>query len=622
MTSTDIDEHGNGVGAMATDQGRSSGLGLDVGSSTSTAVAVDGPGHVGDAVTVVRSTALSVTPDREPALAAPGVVDTTALTGFAGRVGDPVALVTEDGRSYTGDELYATTLDCLVREARTAGAEDDAAIVVTYPTSWPEYTVDRLRNAAARHGLTDVTFVPDALAATAWMQQSPDAVADGVVLVADLGASALTVSVVRTGADSAILGRGARSEDVSGAHIDQVVLAYVLDNVDSSSLDPFDPATVEALTTLRAHCATAKEALSSDTETVVPVHLPGIDTDVRLVRSEIEELLRETFDDVTRVLGEALRTAGVDGDAVDRVLLVGGGASIPMLTETVSSALRKPVTVGEQPAATAATGAALLAADIASAGAELNRPGAAALAGVGSTLDDDETDLLPPVTERPASARTSTPAPVSRSAHAKEAPSRGKRTAVIGGVAAAVILLAAGGLSVGTGLVGGSSENTGPSTSSAVAPAAADGSVSATPTTAVAGVDPVTGQPRTTGSAGAPTSGAAAPGAATPGATSPGTTGSAAVPGATAPNAAVPNVQGPQFTAPSVPSAQVPQAPALPAPSLPSNPLPGSGIVGGVTDGLGNVVGGAVGGLGNATGGVVNGLGNTVGGLTSGLTGK
>ncbi|MBY6603083.1 MULTISPECIES: Hsp70 family protein [unclassified Rhodococcus (in: high G+C Gram-positive bacteria)] len=607
---------------MATDQGRSSGLGLDVGSSTSTAVAVDGPGHVGDAVTVVRSTALSVTPDREPALAAPGVVDTTALTGFAGRVGDPVALVTEDGRSYTGDELYATTLDCLVREARTAGAEDDAAIVVTYPTSWPEYTVDRLRNAAARHGLTDVTFVPDALAATAWMQQSPDAVADGVVLVADLGASALTVSVVRTGADSAILGRGARSEDVSGAHIDQVVLAYVLDNVDSSSLDPFDPATVEALTTLRAHCATAKEALSSDTETVVPVHLPGIDTDVRLVRSEIEELLRETFDDVTRVLGEALRTAGVDGDAVDRVLLVGGGASIPMLTETVSSALRKPVTVGEQPAATAATGAALLAADIASAGAELNRPGAAALAGVGSTLDDDETDLLPPVTERPASARTSTPAPVSRSAHAKEAPSRGKRTAVIGGVAAAVILLAAGGLSVGTGLVGGSSENTGPSTSSAVAPAAADGSVSATPTTAVAGVDPVTGQPRTTGSAGAPTSGAAAPGAATPGATSPGTTGSAAVPGATAPNAAVPNVQGPQFTAPSVPSAQVPQAPALPAPSLPSNPLPGSGIVGGVTDGLGNVVGGAVGGLGNATGGVVNGLGNTVGGLTSGLTGK
>ncbi|MBY6705147.1 MULTISPECIES: Hsp70 family protein [unclassified Rhodococcus (in: high G+C Gram-positive bacteria)] len=621
MTSTNIDEHGNGVGAMATDQGRSSGLGLDVGSSTSTAVAVDGPGHLGDAVTVVRSTALSVTPDREPALAAPGTVDTTALTGFAGRVGDPVALVTEDGRSYTGDELYATTLDCLVREARTAGADDDAAIVVTYPTSWPEYTVDRLRNAAARHGLTDVTFVPDALAATAWMQQSPDAVADGVVLVADLGASALTVSVVRTGADSAILGRGARSEDVSGAHIDQVVLAHVLDNVDSSSLDPFDPATVEALTTLRTHCATAKEALSSDTETVVPVHLPGIDTDVRLVRSEIEELLRETFDDVTRVLGEALRTAGVDGDAVDRVLLVGGGASIPMLTETVSSALRKPVTVGEQPAATAATGAALLAADIASAGAELNRPGAAALAAVaaGSTVDDDETDLLPPVTERPASARTSTPAPVSRSAHAKDAPSRGKRTAVIGGVAAAVILLAAGGLSVGTGLVGGSSENTGPSTSSAVAPAAADGSVSATPTTAAAGVDPVTGQPRTTGAAGAPTSGAAAaPGAAAPGATAPGSTGSAAVPGATAPNAAVPNAPAPQFTAPNLPTAQVPQAPALPAPSFPSNPLPGSGVVGGLTDGVGTVLGG----VGEVAGGAASGLGNTVGSLTNPILGR
>lgn len=600
------------------------GLGIEVGSSSSTAVAVDGPGRLDDAITVVRSTALSVAPDRAPALAAPGTVDSSLLTGYAGRVGDPVALVTDDGRSYTGDELYATTLECLVDEARAAGAAENSAIVVTYPTAWPEYTVDRLRNAAARHGLTDVTFVPDALAATAWMQQTSDAVDDGIVLVADLGGSALTVSVVRTGAESAILGRGARTEDVSGAHIDQIVLAHVLDNIDFSSMDPFDPATVDALTALRAQCAIAKEALSSDTETVVPVHLPGIDTDVRLVRSEIEELLRETFDDVTRVVGDALRTAGVDPESVDRVLLVGGGAAIPMLTETVSSALRKPVTVGANPSATSASGAALLAAEVASTSAELDRVGAgAAVVGAAALDDDDDTELIPPVTERPASARTSTPAPVSRtSSHAKAGPSRGKRMAVIGGVAAAIALLAAGGLAAGTGLVGGSSEDTTPAGTSAVQPAASDGSVAPT-TTAVAGVDPVTGRPLTTGAAGASTTGAAAvpgaPGAASPTAGAP-APGAATVPGA-APNAnvpSVPNAQVPSVQAPSVPAYTPPAytPPAYTPPPLPANPLPG--VVGGVTDGLGNVVGG----LGNTAGGVVGGVGNGLGGALGGLTGQ
>ncbi|MGB7364407.1 MAG: Hsp70 family protein, partial [Rhodococcus sp. (in: high G+C Gram-positive bacteria)] len=486
------------------------GLGIDVGGSSSTAVLIDGPGRLEDATTIVRATALSVADDRESALAAPGTVDGALLTGYAGRVSDPVALVTDDGRSYTGDELYATTLECLVREARAAGAAEDTAIVVTYPTMWADYTVDRLRNAAARHGLTDLTFVPDALAATAWLQQSADAAGDGIVVVVDLGASALNVSVVRTGAESAVLGRGAGSEDVSGTQIDQILLAHVLDTVDTDSLDPFEPATVEALTALRARCASAKEALSADTETVVPVSLPGIDTDVRLVRSEVEELLRETFEDVDRVVGDAIRAAGVEADDVDRVLLVGGGSSIPMLTETLSSSLRKPVTVGESPATTSAIGAALLAADVASASSELDRAGAVAVASgvAGHDTDADDTDLLPLVSERPAAARTGTPAPASsspRSAHRKSGSSR-KRLAVIGGVAVAVVLLAAGGLSVGTGLVGGSSDESNPAGTSAVETAAVDGSVSATPS-------------------------------ATSGSTAPGATTSAAVPGA--PGAAV-----------------------------------------------------------------------------------
>ncbi len=68
----------------------------------------------------------------------------------------------------------------------------------------------------------------------------------------------------------------------------------MVESVDAAdSMDPFDPETVASLEQLRERCARAKEALSSETDTVVSVDLPGVHSDIRLVRDEVEDLLRE-----------------------------------------------------------------------------------------------------------------------------------------------------------------------------------------------------------------------------------------------------------------------------------------------------------------------------------------
>lgn len=594
------------------------GLGLGIGSTTSIAVSTASSGSTKDARTLVVPTVLRLEPGREPVLAN-GFGGGSVLTGFTGRVGDPVSLVADDGSTHTGDELCAAMLARLAERAKDEGAPDDSAVVVTHPTGWQPYTVDRLRDATSGHGLTDVTFVPEAIAAVAWLQRGDDAVhGDGTVVVYDLGGSVLDVAVVRTGTESRIVGRGARSEDISGAHFDHLVLAHVLESV-PQELDPFDPATVEALAVLRTECARAKEALSSDTETVVPVRLPGVETDVRLVRSEVEELFRDTVESSLDVVDEALRSAGLTVDDVTRVLLTGGGAAIPLVTEAVSAALRVPLTASADPASTSAVGAAVLAAEIAEASGELDRVGAAPVPVADEPVTAPTRVVSAAAAELPTRTATS---------HAKK--SSGKRVAVIAGAAIAIAVLAAGGLSASTGLIGG----TDPETSSVVVEdAASEDAIDTDPTAGEDGT-PVSADTAGTGDAagdarpgtadsapaGTPGSGSAANDAAVPGGAAPapaagGSSGAGSNPATapTAPGVQAPAVQAPSPTrAPAAPApvptrapAPVPQLPApqLPAPQFPSNPLPG--VVGGVTDGLGNTVGRVGEGAGNVVGGVL-----------------
>ncbi|GAA1460046.1 Hsp70 family protein [Williamsia maris] len=439
-----------------------SGLGLKIGSSASVAVSTTRSGTY-DAL--VRQTALELAPGRAPVLAAAGAVSAGSpdLAGFTQRVGDPVALVADDGRQFSGEELYATALACLARES----GSDASSVVVACPNGWQAYTVDALRAAAATQGLSDVTFVPEAIAAVAAAEATrPDGLASGgvprsggshaavtdtdtdLVVVYDLGGSALDIAVVRTGEASQIIGRPVRSEDISGDAFDQLILTHVLESVSAlDDLDPFAPDTVESLATLRRRCTAAKEALSSDTDTTVSVELPDLRTETRLVRSEVEDLLHEPIATSLTLLRETVAGTGHSLSDVTAIILTGGGSAVPLITEMMSSMLRVPVIVDADPVTTSAFGAAILAGEIDSAAAALDAMPANAAAAVADLAAARKADLVP------AQTRAVEPAP--RTTVVEKIPmGRNKRLAIIGGVAVAIALLTAGGLSVGTALSG------------------------------------------------------------------------------------------------------------------------------------------------------------------------
>jgi hypothetical protein len=112
---------------------------------------------------------------------------------------------------------------------------------------------------------------------------------------------------------------------------------------------------------VRSECIEAKEALSFDSEVSIPVLLPGVQTQVRLVRAEFEGMIGGSLRATIDALKSAIQTAGMDVDDLAAILLTGGSSRIPLVAELLSDELNRPIAIDADPKASVSLGAALTA---------------------------------------------------------------------------------------------------------------------------------------------------------------------------------------------------------------------------------------------------------------------
>ncbi|MFC9437833.1 Hsp70 family protein [Nocardia sp. NPDC057030] len=455
-------------------------LGITVGSSNSVAVAAAGNG--GDDV-VTQPSVLRLAADAPPALGASARAggrhsSDVLLEGFLARVGDPVDMLAEDGSAHSAADLVSAAIGCLIDEIGTRAGEPGST-VACHPAWWPRHTVDIQRAALDRAGLREVTLVPEPTAAVRWLESAHGPLGDGAVIVYDLGATGLTVSVVRTGDHAGVLGTPLRTTDIAGAEFDLLTMRYVLANaVLANDFDPFDPVVEQKLAALREQCRTAKEELSINTATVVPVRLNPADThsgNVRLVRGELEDLLRGPLLTSIELIRDAVHRAGLDIGDIGRVLLTGGGGAIPLVAELISTEFGLPVVAAPDPAETSARGAAVLAADLASVRTPIAPPAS----------------LEPATKELPSVAISALP---SGDPARKPRFSGRQRAAIVAGAAVVIGLLATGTVAIGTGAQPGpnpaSTEHSSPARAAEIA--ATTGEQTGDPNLPAAATDPAT----------------------------------------------------------------------------------------------------------------------------------
>jgi hypothetical protein len=344
----------------------SESLGLSIGVANLVAARVGGP-------PVTRSSVLTLfdsrpaevgLPEENPTLTQPGLV----LRGFVERVGDPAPLVAPDGTKYLGGALTVEALDAM---ARTVGY--GAPVSIAVPAYWSEGQFAALRDAVfSQPGLTPdgvpPTLISDATAALAALYAKPGFPTDGVVALCDFGASGTSVTLTDAASNFQPIGATLRYPEFSGDAIDQLIVNHMRASApDTTTGDIASTMQLGALTRLLGECRHAKEQLSAATVTVIAAGAGG---DVRLSRTEFDQLISEPLDRFVTNVEEVLQRNGIPRANLGAVATVGGGASIPLITTRLSERLQVPILTTGQPTFSAAIGAAVLGQQGSSAGAQ------------------------------------------------------------------------------------------------------------------------------------------------------------------------------------------------------------------------------------------------------------
>jgi hypothetical protein len=312
-------------------------------------------------LSVGATTLAAVTPDRS--VARPSVttlVGDVTIGGFVDRVGDPVGIVAPDGSVHSAELLLA---DALCRLADSVSSDAQCGRAVTYPAHWRRPAVEALRRALQTQPMwagKDPVLVPDAVAALTALQAGPGLPTRGVVALCDFGGSGTNITFVDADHDYQQIGKTVRAVEFSGELIDQVLLTHVVAELGgAATVDMAGTSAIGSLNLLRAECRAAKERLSASSVTSVVAELPGQHSNIRITRTELDELVAAPLAEFLDVVDDALHRAGIHRADLTAVATFGGGASMPAITTALSDCFRVPVVTAPRPTFTAAVGVAL-----------------------------------------------------------------------------------------------------------------------------------------------------------------------------------------------------------------------------------------------------------------------
>jgi actin-like ATPase involved in cell morphogenesis len=365
---------------------------------------------------VIRRSVLTLFGHAAPEVGVPSAhTDGIVLSGFVERAGDPVPLVAADGSPHHADQLLVDALQAMVY---ASGGQPSPDTAIAVPSHWGTSTLWALRNAMranptlAPNG-TPVRLISDAVASLTALNANPGLSPHGVVALLDFGGGGTSITLADAASAFEPIEDTTRYVEFSGDQIDQALLNHVLEGItNAGGIDPAATAAVGSLTRLREECRDAKERLSAETVTELIAELPGYRSGIRVTRAELENLIAQPLSGVLTALGNALERNRISWSNVSAVVTIGGGASIPLITQQLSEHSQAPVVTTPQPALDAAVGAALFAAFGADADAKTgvapvlpvdvpeagHAPGSATFRALAWSQDDDTADDVVPYT--------------------------------------------------------------------------------------------------------------------------------------------------------------------------------------------------------------------------------
>ena len=216
-----------------------------------------------------------------------------AAREFKRRLGDQTPIIL-GGTPHSVESLLARVYQAIVAIVTEQRGASPEAVVVTHPAYYGSYKLDLLFEAVRMAGVANAEFIPEPVAAAAHYSGQEGFSPGQLVGVYDFGGGTFDAAVLRKTDDSfEVVGSPEGLAHLGGIDFDEAVFAYVRRELAGTleSVDESDPAVLAGLLRLRRECTAAKEALTADTETIIPVLLPAAQTTVPLTREAFEGMI-------------------------------------------------------------------------------------------------------------------------------------------------------------------------------------------------------------------------------------------------------------------------------------------------------------------------------------------
>ncbi|HEY1595269.1 MAG TPA: molecular chaperone DnaK [Thermoleophilaceae bacterium] len=282
------------------------------------------------------------------------------FTVVSGPNGD--ARVSAGGKEYSPPEISAMILQKLKSDAEAYLGDTVDSAVITVPAYFNDDQRQATKDAGKIAGLEVKRIINEPTAAS--LAYGLDKETDQTILVFDLGGGTFDVSVLEIGDGVFEVKATAGDNHLGGDNFDKAIVDWMVSEFKASQGIDLSQDKM-ALQRLYEAAEKAKVELSTTQET--QINLPFITADqsgpkhldTRLSRSKLNELTADLLDRTVGPTKQAMDDAGVTGDSIDHIVLVGGMTRMPAVQEKVKQETGKDPHKGVNPDEVVAVGAAI-----------------------------------------------------------------------------------------------------------------------------------------------------------------------------------------------------------------------------------------------------------------------